>query len=77
MNDEVKPPLEPLFEESLGASAGAGGGEHVLQDDSRPYSCFSQQQKTCISSIASFSAMFSELLLSIDHSDIALFGCFC
>ncbi|KAL9629604.1 MAG: hypothetical protein Q9164_006811 [Protoblastenia rupestris] len=70
MNDEVKPPLEPRFEEPLGASADAGGGEHVLQDDSRPYSCFSQQQKTCISFIASFSAMFSGLSSFIYYPSI-------
>ncbi len=42
MHDEVKAPLDPPVEESLGASARAEEGERVLQDDSRPYSCFSQ-----------------------------------
>ena len=70
MNDEVKPPLELLFEEFLSASADVEGGEHAVQDDSRPYSCFSQQQKTCISSIASFSAMFSGLSSFIYYPSI-------
>lgn len=61
MDDEVKAPPEPPIKESLGASAGAEKGERVLQDHSRSYSCFSQRQKTCISSIALFSAMFSYL----------------
>lgn len=36
-------------------------GRDILQSQSPPYSCFSQRQKRCISSIASFSAMFSGL----------------
>ena len=70
MDDEVKAPLEPPVEESLGASAGAEEGGRVLQDDSRPYSCLSQRQKTCISSIASFSAMFSGLSSFIYYPSI-------
>lgn len=61
MDDEVKAPLEPPVEQSLDASTDAEEDHHVLQDSSRPYSCFSQRQKTCISFIASFSAMFSGL----------------
>ncbi|KAI9705568.1 MAG: hypothetical protein M1836_006324 [Candelina mexicana] len=70
MNDEVKPPPEPLFEKSPRASAEAREGEHVLQEDSEPYSCFSQRQRTCISFIASFSAMFSGLSSFIYYPSI-------
>lgn len=70
MDDEIKVPLEPPVEESLGASTGDEEGEHRLQDDSRPYSCFSQRQKTCISAIASFSAMFSGLSSFIYYPSI-------
>ncbi|CAF9913072.1 MAG: hypothetical protein ALECFALPRED_008623 [Alectoria fallacina] len=70
MDDEVKAPLESPVEESLGASVGTEEGERVLHDDSRPYSCFSQRQKTCISSIASFSAMFSGLSSFIYYPSI-------
>lgn len=70
MNMVVNAPLEPPTEESLGTSAGAEEGEHVLHNDSRPYSCFSQRQKTCISYIASFSAMFSGLSSFIYYPSI-------
>ena len=70
MDDEPKVPLEPPIKQSLVASAGTEKGKHVFQDDSRPYSCFSQRQKTCISSIASFSAMFSGLSSFIYYPSI-------
>ena len=70
VNDEVKSPLGPQGEVSLDASADVGEGEHVLQDDSRPYPRFSQQQKTSISYRASFSAMFSGLSSFIYYPSI-------
>ena len=70
MDDEVKAPLEAPLEEFLGTSAGIEEGERSLHDDSRSYSCFSQRQKTCISSIASLSAMFSGLSSFIYYSSI-------
>lgn len=70
MDDEVKGPLEPRVDQSLVASTGAEEVERVLQDGRRPYSCFSQRQKTCISSIASFSAMFSGLSSFIYYPSI-------
>lgn len=70
MNDEVKARVEPLHGNSLGVLAGAEEGEHVMHDDGPPYSCFSQRQKTYISSIASFSAMFSGLSSFIYYPSI-------
>ena len=70
MNDEVKSPLGRKGETSLGFLADVGEGEHVLQDDSRSYSCFIQRQKTSISYIASFSAMFSGLSSFIYYPSI-------
>ena len=67
---KIKAPLEPPIEESFGDSPGANEPEDVLQDDTRPYSCFSQRQKTCIASIASFSAMFSGLSSFIYYPSI-------
>lgn len=70
MDDEVKAPLEPPVEETLRPFTSAKENARGLQDDSRPYSCFSQRQKTCISSIASFSAMFSGLSSFIYYPSI-------
>ena len=70
MDDKVKAPLEPQVEKSLDASTGAAEVQGVSQDDGRPYSCFSQRQKTSISSIASFSAMFSGLSSFIYYPSI-------
>ena len=70
MNDKVKAPLEPPAEEPLDASADAEEGQRGLPNDSQPYSCFSQRQKTCISFIASFSAMFSGLSSFIYYPSI-------
>ena len=70
METHLKAPLEPPTVEPFGDSPGAIEPEDVLQDDSRRYSCFSQRQKTCISSIASFSAMFSGLSSFIYYPSI-------
>ena len=70
MESKAEAPLEPLTEEIFGDSPSANEPEGVLQDDSKPYSCFSQRQKTCISSMASFSAMFSGLSSFICYPSI-------
>ncbi len=70
MDDEVKASPKPPVEIFLSASTGDEEGEHVIEDDNRSYSCFSQRQKTCISSIASFSAMFSGLSSFIYYPSI-------
>ena len=70
MEINVEGPLQPPAEEILAESPGANEPEGGLQDDSRPYSCFSPRQKTCISSMASFSAMFSGLSSFIYYPSI-------
>lgn len=67
MSNEVKVPLEPASEKSLDATV---EDENCTQDHSRPYSSFSERQKTCISFIASFSAMFSGLSSFIYYPSI-------
>ena len=67
MSNEVKAPLEPPSEKSLDAIV---GDKDCTQDSGRPYSSFSERQKTCISFIASFSAMFSGLSSFIYYPSI-------
>ena len=70
MNDEVTAPVQPPLEQTLENNTTTTPGEKVSDTNSPPYSCFSKRQKTCISYMASFSAMFSGLSSFIYYPSI-------
>lgn len=61
MSVQTQVPLEPQLEKISNTTADTQEPEQLVQDVTEPYSCFSERQKTYISAIASFSAMFSGL----------------
>ena len=61
MSLQTQIPLEPQLEKTSDTTSDVQGQEQPVQDVSQPYSCFSPRQKTYISALASFSAMFSGL----------------
>ena len=67
VENQVTAPLEAPVEKSPDTIV---EDANCTQDQDRPYSTFSERQKTCISFIASFSAMFSGLSSFIYYPSI-------
>lgn len=62
----IQSPLEPILENITSTTP----GQNISDNSHPPYSCFTKRQKTCISYIASFSAMFSGLSSFIYYPSI-------